>query len=132
MRLIKPQYMCPRCGYNTGRRSNYCNHLKKKKICSAVLNDVIPTLDNVIVTNCHTNIVSNSHNTTTTNNITNNTTTTTTTTNNNNNNNNYHTTNIFNICPYGREDLHLVIAVLETLKCNPNCSLHIHKGAYSS
>ena len=28
--------------------------------------------------------------------------------------------------------IHLVIAVLETLKCNPNCSLRIHKGAYSS
>ena len=33
-------YNCPRCGYNTIRRSHMTNHLKRKNICKPLLDDI--------------------------------------------------------------------------------------------
>ena len=41
------KYYCPRCGYGTDRMSSYKTHIQRKKSCSAVLSDVMPTLENV-------------------------------------------------------------------------------------
>lgn len=36
----KKFYDCPRCGYRTNQRSHFVDHLKKKKTCPAMVNDI--------------------------------------------------------------------------------------------
>ena len=34
------KYICPRCNYSTNRKSNFKNHLVRKKICDSVIRNV--------------------------------------------------------------------------------------------
>ena len=36
------QYICPRCGYETDRKSSIQDHINKKKICKPILSNIIP------------------------------------------------------------------------------------------
>ena len=33
-------YVCERCGYETKRKSNFKNHLNRKKICPPLIDDI--------------------------------------------------------------------------------------------
>lgn len=39
---------CPRCGYTADRLSQYVNHINRQRRCAPVLQDIEPTLDNMI------------------------------------------------------------------------------------
>ncbi len=100
-------YECPRCGYATGRKSCYQQHLDRKRRCCPIVADVAPTMQNgrhagdsptITTTNNTANTINGDRNTMT-NTTTNNTTT------NNFNNFNISLTCSKELLPRGQEDL---------------------------
>ena len=41
-------YICPRCGYEKTRHSDMVKHLNRKNMCKPLIEDIIPTIDNII------------------------------------------------------------------------------------
>jgi hypothetical protein len=39
-------YGCPRCGYNTKKRSNYELHANRKTLCEPLISNVVQTITN--------------------------------------------------------------------------------------
>lgn len=54
--MVQTRMVCARCGYQAHKKSQYMNHIERKRMCDPVISNVVPTADNYlrVVVDAHT------------------------------------------------------------------------------